>query len=48
MQDAVRLLLLTSQREQKVLGDSSVLIYPNFPQKTKEYPWRCRIWPTPR
>jgi len=37
VEDAVRLLLLTNQLEQKVLGDSSVLIYPNTPQKNKEY-----------
>ena len=37
VEDAVRLLLLTNQLEQKVLGDSSVLVYPNSPQKNKEY-----------
>ncbi|MDP1935901.1 MAG: hypothetical protein Q8K91_01700 [Hylemonella sp.] len=37
VEDAVRLLLLTNQLEQKVLGDSSVLVYPNTPQKNKEY-----------
>ena len=37
VEDAVRLLLLTNQLEYKVLGDSSVLVYPNTPQKLKEY-----------
>ena len=37
VEDAVRLLLLTNQLEQKVLNDNSVLIYPNTPQKQKDY-----------
>jgi general secretion pathway protein D len=35
--DALRLLLVTNQLEQKVLNDSSILVYPNTPQKAKEY-----------
>ncbi len=37
VEDAVRLLLMTNQLEQKVLNDSSLLIYPATPQKQKEY-----------
>lgn len=37
IEDAVRLLLLTNQLEQKVLNDNSILIYPNTPQKLKNY-----------
>jgi general secretion pathway protein D len=36
-EDALRLLLATNQLEQKVLNENSVLIYPNTPQKLKEY-----------
>lgn len=36
-EDALRLLLATNQLEQKVLNANSVLIYPNTPQKLKEY-----------
>lgn len=37
IEDAVRLLLVTNQLEQKVLNENSVLIYPNTPQKLKDY-----------
>ncbi|WP_255989569.1 secretin N-terminal domain-containing protein [Chitinolyticbacter albus] len=37
IEDAVRLMLVTNQLEQKVLGADSILIYPNTPQKTKDY-----------
>lgn len=37
VEDAVRLLLMTNQLEQKVLNENSVLVYPNTPQKLKEY-----------
>ena len=37
IEDAVRLLLVTNQLEQKVLNGNSVLIYPNTPQKQKDY-----------
>ncbi len=37
VEDAVRLLLMTNQLDQKVLNDSSLLVYPNTPQKQKEY-----------
>lgn len=37
VEDAVRLLLMTNQLEQKVLNDSSLLVYPNTPVKQKEY-----------
>ena len=37
IEDAVRLLLVTNQLEQKVLGDNALLIYPNTPQKLKDY-----------
>lgn len=35
--DAVRLILVTNQLEQKVLNENSILIYPNTPQKLKDY-----------
>ncbi|WP_184415295.1 secretin and TonB N-terminal domain-containing protein [Rhodocyclus tenuis] len=37
VEEAVRMILTTSQLEQKVLGGNSVLIYPNSPQKQREY-----------
>jgi len=37
IEDAVRLLLVTNQLEQKVLSDNALLIYPNTPQKLKDY-----------
>ncbi|HEY0064401.1 MAG TPA: secretin N-terminal domain-containing protein, partial [Telluria sp.] len=36
-EDAIRLLLVTNQLEQKILNDNSILIYPSTPQKLKEY-----------
>ena len=37
IEDALRLLLVTNQLEQKVLNENSVLIYPSTPQKLKDY-----------
>ncbi|HEX6828660.1 MAG TPA: secretin N-terminal domain-containing protein, partial [Burkholderiales bacterium] len=37
VEDAIDLLLIQSQLEKKVLSDNSVLVYPNTPQKLKEY-----------
>lgn len=37
VEDAVRLLLVTNQLEQKILNENSILIYPNNPQKLKDY-----------
>lgn len=37
IEDAVRLLLVTNQLEQKVLNENSILIFPNTPQKLKDY-----------
>jgi general secretion pathway protein D len=37
IQEAVSLVLLTNQLEQRVLNDSSILIYPNTPAKAREY-----------
>ncbi len=37
IEDAVKILLATNQLERKVLNENSVLIYPNTPQKLKEY-----------
>jgi general secretion pathway protein D len=37
VQDAVHLLLVTNQLEQKVLNENSILIFPNTPQKLKDY-----------
>lgn len=37
IEDALRLVLVTNQLEQKVLNDNSILIYPSTPQKLKEY-----------
>jgi general secretion pathway protein D len=37
IKDAVRLLLVTNQLEQKVLNERSILIYPNTPQKLRDY-----------
>lgn len=37
IEDAVRLLLITNQLEQKILNENSILIYPNTPQKLKDY-----------
>lgn len=37
VEDAIRLLLITNQLEQKVLNENSLLIYPSTPQKLKDY-----------
>lgn len=37
IEDTIRLLLVTNQLEQKILSDSAILIYPNTPQKLKDY-----------
>ena len=37
IEDALRLLLVTNQLEQKILNENSVLIYPSTPQKIKDY-----------
>jgi general secretion pathway protein D len=35
--EAIRLALLTNQLEQKVVNDTTVFVYPNTPQKLREY-----------
>lgn len=37
IEDAMRLLLITNQLEQKILNENSILIYPSTPQKLKDY-----------
>jgi general secretion pathway protein D len=37
IEDAVRFLLTTNQLEMKVLNDSTILVYPNLPNKVKDY-----------
>lgn len=37
VEDAIRLLLVTNQLEQRILNENSILIYPNTPQKLKDY-----------
>jgi general secretion pathway protein D len=37
IEDAMRLLLVTNQLEQKILNENSLLIYPSTPQKIKDY-----------
>lgn len=37
IEDAIRMILVTSQLEQKVLNDRAILIYPNTPQKVRDY-----------
>jgi len=37
LDDVVRLILLTNQLEQRVMSETTVLIYPNTPQKQREY-----------
>lgn len=37
IEDAVRLILMTNQLEQRVLNENSILIYPSTPQKLKDY-----------
>jgi general secretion pathway protein D len=35
--DAIRLILVTNQLEQRILGANTVLVYPSTPQKLKDY-----------
>jgi general secretion pathway protein D len=37
LEEAIRLALLTNQLEQKVVNETTVFIYPNTPQKQREY-----------
>jgi len=37
IEDAIRMVLLTSSLEQKVLNENTVFVYPNTPQKLREY-----------
>ena len=37
VEDAIRLLLLTNQLEQKIVNENTVLVFPNTPQKLREY-----------
>jgi general secretion pathway protein D len=37
IEEAIRMVLLTSSLEQKVLSDNTVFIFPNTPQKLREY-----------
>jgi general secretion pathway protein D len=37
IEEAIRMALLTNQLEQKVLNDNTVFVYPNTPQKLREY-----------
>ncbi|HEV8259724.1 MAG TPA: secretin N-terminal domain-containing protein, partial [Burkholderiales bacterium] len=37
LEEVIRLILVTNQLEQKVLGETTVLVYPNTPQKQREY-----------
>lgn len=37
VEDALRLVLVTNQLEHKILSENSILIYPNTPQKLKDY-----------
>jgi len=37
VEDAVRLLLVTNQLEQKILNENTILIYPNTQQKLQDY-----------
>ena len=37
IEDAIKVLLVTNQLEQRVLGDNAILIYPNTPAKLKDY-----------
>ena len=37
VEDVIRLILATNQLEQKVLNETTALIYPNTPQKLREY-----------
>lgn len=37
VEEAIRLVLLTNQLEQKVLNETTVFVFPNTPQKLREY-----------
>jgi general secretion pathway protein D len=37
IEDAMRFLLTTNQLEMKVLNDNTILVYPNLPNKVKDY-----------
>jgi general secretion pathway protein D len=37
VEDVIRLILATNQLEQKVLNETTALVYPNTPQKLREY-----------
>ncbi len=37
IEEVIRMVLLTNQLEQKVLNENTVLVYPNTPQKLREY-----------
>lgn len=37
VEDALRLVLLSNQLERKVINETTVLVYPNTPQKQREY-----------
>ncbi len=37
IEDAVNFLLVTNQLEKKVLNENTILIYPNLPNKTRDY-----------
>ncbi|MGH8701062.1 MAG: secretin N-terminal domain-containing protein [Burkholderiales bacterium] len=37
VEDTIRLIVLTNQLEQKILNEKTVLVYPNTPQKLREY-----------
>ncbi len=37
VEEAIRLVLLTNQLEQKVVNETTVFVYPNTPQKQREY-----------
>jgi general secretion pathway protein D len=37
IEEAIRMALLTNQLEQKVLNENTVFVYPNTPQKLREY-----------
>jgi general secretion pathway protein D len=37
VEEAIRLVLLTNQLEHKVLNESTVFVFPNTPQKMREY-----------
>jgi general secretion pathway protein D len=37
IEDAVNFLLVTNQLEKKILNDNTILVYPNLPNKAREY-----------